>query len=60
MDILIKVNVKTNKYLIQDTQEVNDTMKRTKLRIIGIEVEEETMFKYSEISKKKSKDNFLT
>lgn len=52
MDTLVKVNVKSNKFLIQDTQEVNDTMKRTNLRKLGIEVEEETVFKYSEVSNK--------
>ena len=52
MDMLVKVNVNSNKFLIQDTQEVNDTMKKTNQRKLGIEVEEATVFKYSEISNK--------
>lgn len=52
MDILVKKNAKSNTLLTQDIQEVNDTMKRTNLRKLGVEVEEEIMLKYAEISNK--------
>ena len=37
IDSLVKENVKFNKCLTQNTQEIWDTMKRPNLRIIGIE-----------------------
>jgi hypothetical protein len=37
MDITIKENAKCKKILTQNIQEIQDTMRRPKLRIIGIE-----------------------
>ena len=39
-DSSVKENVKSNKFLTQNIQELWDTMKRQNLRIIGIEREE--------------------
>ena len=39
-DSSVKENVKSNKFLTQNIQEIWDTMKRQNLRIIGIEREE--------------------
>lgn len=52
MDILVKENAKSNRLLTQDSQEVNDTTKRTNLRKLGVDAEEEIMLKYVEISNK--------
>ena len=41
MNTLAKENVKSEKFLTQNIQEIWDTMKRTNLRIIGIEEGEE-------------------
>ena len=40
VDSSVKENVKSNKFLTQNIQELWDTMKRQNLRIIGIEGEE--------------------
>ena len=40
IDTLIKGNSKSNKFLTQNMQEIWDTMKRSNLRIIGVEGEE--------------------
>ena len=45
IDSLVKENVKYNKFLAQNIQEIWDTMKRPNLRIIGIEEGEELQLK---------------
>ena len=40
IDSSVNENIKSNKSLIQNIQELRDTMKRPNLRVIGIEGEE--------------------
>ena len=59
IDSLVKENVKSNKCLTQNIQEICDTMKRPNLRIIGIEKGEEVQLKSTEnIFNKIIKENF--
>jgi hypothetical protein len=45
MDTTIKENVKCKKVLTQNIQEIQDTMRRPNLRIIGIEESEDSQIK---------------
>ena len=45
IDSFIKENIKSNKLLTQNIQEIWDTMKRPNLRIIGVEEGENLQFK---------------
>ena len=59
IDSLAKENIKSNKFLTQNIQEIWDTMKRTNLRIIGIEEGEEIQLKGTEnIFNKIIEENF--
>ena len=59
IDSLVKENIKSNKFLTQNIQEIWDTMKRTNLRIIGIEEGEEIQLKGTEnIFNKIIEENF--
>ena len=56
---MAKENIKSNKFLTQNIQEIWDTMKRTNLRIIGIEEGEEIQLKGTEnIFNKIIEENF--
>jgi len=44
IDTIVKDNVKHNKLLNQNIQETQDTMKRSNLRIIGIEKKTKTSY----------------
>jgi hypothetical protein len=48
MDISVKENVKCKKFLTQNIQEIWDTIKRSKVRKIGIEECVDCQFKGSE------------
>jgi hypothetical protein len=54
IDIIVKENSKHKKLLTQSIQEIQDTMKRTNLRIIGIEENEDSQLKDLKISLTKS------
>ena len=45
MDTTIKENAKCKKTITQNIQEIQDTMRRPKLRIIGIEESKESQLK---------------
>jgi archaellum component FlaC len=49
IDVPVKENTKCKKLLTQNIQEIQDTMKRSNLRIIGIEEDEESQLKWPEI-----------
>ena len=44
IDTTVKENAKCKKFLTQNIQEIQDTMKRPNLRIIGIEESEDSQF----------------
>ena len=54
IDTIVKENSKHKKLLTQSIQEIQDTMKRTNLRIIGIEENEDSQLKDLKISLTKS------
>jgi hypothetical protein len=55
MDTTIKENVKCKKILTQNIQEIQDTMRRLNLRIIGIDENEDFQLKhYTKLQKKTS------
>jgi uncharacterized coiled-coil protein SlyX len=45
IDTTVKENAKWKKFLIQITQEIQDTMRRQNLRIIGIEESQDSQLK---------------
>jgi hypothetical protein len=45
IDTTIKENTKSQKVLTQNIQEIQDTMKRPNLRIVGIEENEDSLLK---------------
>ena len=57
INISLKENKKYKKLLSQNIQEIQDTMKRSNLRIIGIEEDEESQFKGAESIFNKIKEN---
>lgn len=58
MDTLIKENVKSKKFLIQNIQKIWDTKKRPSLRIIKIEKEESKLKGTKNIFNKITEENF--
>jgi uncharacterized coiled-coil protein SlyX len=44
IDTTVKENAKSKKFLIQNIQEIQDTMRRPHLRIIGIDESEDSQF----------------
>ena len=59
IDSLVKENVRSNKFLTQNIQEIGDTMKRPNLGIIRIEKGEELQLKGTgNISDKIIEENF--
>ena len=52
MDTSLKENVKSQNFLTQSIQEIWDTMKRSNLRIIGIEEGEPSRYNTQKISTK--------
>ena len=59
LNMTVKVNTKSKKLLTQNIQEIQDTMKRLILRIIGIEDREDSQCKgQGNIFKKVLEENF--
>jgi hypothetical protein len=54
IDTTVKENTKHKKLLTQNIQEIQDTMKRANLRMIGIEESEDSQFKGPKTSSTKS------
>ena len=58
IDLSVKENIKSNKSLTQNIQEIWETMKRPKLRSIGIEEREVQLKSTGNIFNKVIKQNF--